>query len=176
MFQTWIAPQDIKALVEEVVIDADKKLVINLFAAESVKNYPWRAWIYTAMGYLKGIDDRVSAIDPRNLPNHVRNWRKRTPSKSDLSRPLLKVSRPHSGIPDLPDDIHLWTGWPLFDTEMAQFEMNQWLQAAGLLRGYSEAMRLTIRDWEGELKEEKSVKEGLMKIMEWNRSCMLEVK
>jgi len=28
-------------------------------------------------------------------------------------------------VPDLPGDIWIWTGWPLFDIKVVQFEFNQ---------------------------------------------------
>ena len=79
------------------------------------------------------------------------------------------IPKEHPELSDLPGDIRVWTGWPIFDMKVVQFEMNQWMEAAGLMRGFGEAIRPEVENWQIENEIERA-QEGLSKIMEWNRS------
>ena len=56
----------------------------------------------------------------------------------------MTVSEPHADLPDLPGNIRIWTGWPIFDIKIAQHEMNAWMRSAGFVRGYGESPYRTI--------------------------------
>lgn len=82
----------------------------------------------------------------------------------------MSISAPDSEIPLLPGDIRVWAGWPLFDIKVVQFEMNQWMQAAGLIDGPSDIIRPHIDSFYSTLHEEvEHAEAGLLKIMDWNR-------
>lgn len=62
-------------------------------------------------------------------------------------------------------------GWPFFDIKLVHFEMNQWMEAAGLMRGFGDPIRTEGEDWNNCVEEEvERAEEGLLKIMEWNRT------
>ena len=118
-----------------------------------------------AMGSIKGMDNVMEG----ELPEHIVYWRKRTPSKCDLTIPIQTISAPNPEIPNLLGDIRVWMGWPFFDIKLVHFEMNQWLQAVGLMYGFN-IVRPKVRYWERKVMEEvKRAEEGLLRIMEWNR-------
>jgi len=114
------APQDIKVLVEHTSCDGESQINMKLVAGNSVDNFNWADWIDAAMGYMEGEDALITT-------EHEINWRKRTPSKCDLRTPLLVIPKEHPEQSDLPGDIRMWTGWPIFDIKVVQFEMNQWM-------------------------------------------------
>jgi len=161
-FHVPFAPQDIKVVVRDLWNNAGGKLVISLVPHDSVRKFNWADWIDAAMGCI--------TANMFNVPVLSTKWRKRTPSKCDLSRPLLKISKGHSELPNLPGDIRIWTGWPFFDIKVVHFEMDQWLQAAGYLQGFCDVARPTVQCWEAYMRiEADRAEEGLLKIMEWNR-------
>jgi len=143
-----------------------KKLVMPLEAGESVEHFKWAEWIDAAMGFIKGMDK----IMEKELPKHIVNWRKRTPSKCDLTIPIQTISVPNPEIPHLPGDIHIWMGWPFFDIKLVHFEMNQWMQAAGYMHGFCNIVGPKVQNRETKFKEEVTrAEEGWQRIMEWNR-------
>lgn len=118
------------------------------------------------MGYLKDADSCFNDDDEVN-------WRKITPAKCDLSRSLLVIPKNPPELTDLPGDIRVWTGWPLFDVKVVQFKTNQWLQAAGLMDGCGGFVGLPTPEWKGDLLNELALAEaGILKIMEWNRASV----
>lgn len=144
--------------------------MLKLVAGLSVIEFKWADWIDSAMGFLKGIDDHLERNNLGQVPEHILYWRKRTPSKCDLTRPLLTIPKGHPEFPQLKGDIRIWTGWPFFDIKLVHFEMNQCLNAAGLMRGFRKIHWSTAKDWETKFKEEvKCAEEGLQRITEWNR-------
>ena len=81
----------------------------------------------------------------------------------------MTVSAPHADLPDLPGDIRIWTGWPIFDIKIVQFEMNEWMRRAGFVCGYSDMVYPMVENWDEEFSQEvKRAEEGLLKILEWN--------
>lgn len=113
---------------------------------------------------------RFQVKHPLNLvPGHIRNWMKKTPSKCDLTRPLLLIRKGHSELPDLSGDIRVWTGWPIFNVKVVQFEINQWMQATGLVNGLGVIVRPQEEYLENVIHDEVELAEAaLLKIMEWN--------
>lgn len=117
---------------------------MKLVAENTVETFLWADWIDAAMGSLKGVDGVYDAKEEIN-------WRARTPSKCDLSRPLLTIQKDHPELPELPGDIRVWTGWPLFDIKVVQIEINQWMQAAGFMHGFGEVVRPEVEWWSAEV-------------------------
>jgi len=167
-FSTPFAPQDIKVVVR-LIGGFDKiTIAMRIVGGDGVQKFHWADWIDAAMGFMKGVDDLVSDENRFKVPEHVLNWRKRTPSKVDLSRPLLLIPKDHPKLPKLPGDIRIWTGWAPFDIKLVQFEVNQWLQAAGLLQENFEVSQQEVKDCRGELRRESiHAEEGLLKILLW---------
>lgn len=61
-------------------------------------------------------------------------------------------------------------GWPLFNVNVVQFEMNQWMYAAGFLHGFCDVVQPRVKDWDKRIKVEiERAEKGLLKILEWNR-------
>lgn len=169
-FSTPFAPQDIEVTVERIG-GADKiKNIMKLVAADGVEKFCWADWLDVAMGFIKGVDDMVCDVNRFKVPEHILNWRKRTPSKVDLNKPLLKVSSSHPELRQLARDILIWTGWAPFDIKVVQFEIDEWLQAAGLLYENCDVIRPEVRDLCGELRREMNqAEEGILKILGWKR-------
>lgn len=116
------------------------------------------------MGYMKGMDDLLDGVPGRD------KYGKMTPAKADLERPMVTISR--RGIPKLklPGDIPIWMGWPMFNVKLVQFEMNQWMHAAGFLCGFCHVVQPRIEHWDNRIKNEIDRAEaGLLNILEWNR-------
>lgn len=114
------------------------------------------------MGCLQGMDNVLMENKWRDIPKHIINWRKRTASKCDLDRSIQTISVPHPEIPHLPGDIRIWMGWLFFYIKLVHFEMDQWMQAAGLRHGYGEIVRPTIANWPEPFEEELDhAEEGL---------------
>lgn len=142
---------------------------MHILAGDSVKTFQWANWIDAAMGFIKGIDNTL-VNNGGKIPAHIANWRKKTPYKCDLTIPIQTISARHPEIPYLQGDIRIWMGWPFFDIKLVHFEMNQWMQAADLMHGFSDAVRPLIEDWEETLVEEvKRAEEGLRTIIAWMR-------
>lgn len=87
------------------------------------------------MGALKKDVDSMAKNKNKRTAHHE-SWRKRTPSKVDLSRPMMTISHAHRKIRRLPCDIHVWTAWSMFDIKLVRFEINDWMRAAGLFHGF----------------------------------------
>lgn len=162
-FSRPFAPQHIEVVVE-LIGDIDKyRIFMKLVAADGVREFYWADWIDAAMGFMKEVDDIVGDRNRPKVPEHVLNWRKRTPSKCDYYRS-------HPEIPHLPGDIRIWAGWPPYGIKVVQFQMNQWLQAVGLLHGNCEVILPEVSDLRGDLRREIiNAEKGLSKILEWNR-------
>lgn len=111
--------------VRKIMGNDGAKIIIELVAGRSIETLMWADWINVAMGVLKGADSHHTA-------EHGTEWRQRTSRKCDLSKQLLVIPKDYTELPELRGDIRVWVGWPLFDIKVAQFEVNQWMQAAGL--------------------------------------------
>jgi len=174
-FGTFIAPDDIKVLAQ----NDGRTISLKLVPGKYVRRFSWKNWIDSAMGYIKGQDDLMKNATEGMFPEDIVCHRERTPMKSDLNgiinSPVLQVSVENPEIPELPGDIHVWTGWPMFDSKIAHFEMNQWLVAAGFLHGGpvvgEHVVEPKMQDWEDKLHDEVARAEvGLVKILKWSRS------
>lgn len=113
----------------------EKKVEIDLISGASAEAFHWEDWINSVMGYLKAPDD---ALSTKEIEDGTAQWRKRTPCKANLSRPMVTITNSCKEVQNLDGDIQIWTGWPFFDIKTAQFEMNEWMRAAGCLYGYGE--------------------------------------
>ena len=169
-FMTAFAPQNIKVNAEPFNINGERKIRLELVAAESVEHFAWADWIDSAMGFLKGVDDLVAVENPRDVPDRVVNWRKRTPKKFDPDSSFLIVHQKDPDVPSLPGCILIWMAWPMFDIKVVQFEMNQWMQKTNLMHGFGDAVTPKIESWDyDDHREVDRAESGLLKIMEWNR-------
>lgn len=152
MFGSPLAPQDIHVRVQRDKIDGNT--IMKLVAGSLEDIFIWEDWIDAAMGFIKGVDSlKFSEYEIR--------WRKRTPWKCDLSKTFLdipKESKPHF----LPCDIRVYIGWPLFDIKLAQFEMNQFMKAAGLLNVFGEVVQSEGEFWVANVYEEVGKAEELL--------------
>lgn len=112
---------------------------LRLRGNSSECKFEWNDWINAAMGFLKGYDlwnpeDRLSNNCTRleGYPNKPL-LRPRTISKTNVQNmKMITISSPDHELPDLPCDLHIWTGWPIFDVRICQFEMKQWMYGAAL--------------------------------------------
>jgi len=164
IYSSPFAPQNVKVSVLCVRATGGNKIIMKLVAGNPVEKFVWADWIDVAMGYMKGKDAGYNA-DCKTI------WRIRTPSKCDLSRPLLEIPKGHPELPELPGNIRLWTGWPLFDIKVVQIGMNQWMEAAGFMNEFGDIVRPPIEGFESRIVEEfERAESGLLKILEWNRS------
>lgn len=169
-FVTPFAPQNIRVNVKLLDCRGETNIRFQLVAEESEKNFSWAYWIDSAMGFIRGVDDLIADENPRTIPEHILNWRKRTPAKFDPDRSFVIVHQNDPELSDLPGDIPIWTAWPMFDIKVVQFEMNKWMQKTGLMHGFGDAVRPEIEYWELEVyKEVDRAEAGLLKIMKWNR-------
>ena len=83
---------------------------------------------------------------------------------ADLYRPALRLDPPHTSLPNLAKSISVWTGWPMFDPRVCQFESDQWMDGFGTSANDSS----DIEDHYRRLLEE--AEEGLATIAAWNAS------
>lgn len=163
-FGSPLAPQAIQVYLHRCDENDEARISLKLIAGSSVDAFKWTDWIDAAMGYMKGADAGYTA-------DHELKWRKRTPAKCDLTRPLPVIPKGHPELPELKGDIRVWTGWPIFDVKVVQFEMNQWMGASGLMRGFGEVVPRAVEEWNDDISEEDTRTEaGLFKITGWNRT------
>lgn len=83
------APQDVAVTVQDVYSGSKEKTVVKLVAENSVEKFMWADRMDAAMGFMKGTEDVMADKNPYDIAEHKINWRERTPSKCDLSRPLF---------------------------------------------------------------------------------------
>ena len=170
IFGTILAPYDIRVRIENPYDETNDEttLIMQLVHPSSVQQFIWEDWINCAMGFIKGLDLAV-AERPNLYPKCSLQWRTRTPVKVDLSRPIVTISKPHPELPHLPGVIRIWTGWPLFDIKVAQFEINNWMRAAGFLIGFNDVARPVMGCCKLYFRREvEKAEEGLLKILSWN--------
>ncbi len=131
-----------KSIVVELHIEENangRNAMLKLRGNPTNCNFEWHDWINAAMGFLNGYDvwnppDRLDNICrcvegyPGNLFRQAR-----TISKTDVRNlGIMTFSPPEAEISELPGDLHIWNGWPIFDVRICQYEMKQWIRGAGL--------------------------------------------
>lgn len=169
-YHSSLGPQDIKVHVHvRGNINVDKKTVVmKLVSSESPCVFKWEDWMNAGMGFLKGVDD---IMDRRQIeePFHLQQFRKRSPKKVDLTRPMINISISDHGSSGS-GVMRVWTAWPIFDVKVAQFEINEWMLAAGYISDFSEAVYPKSEYRGKKFKEElRYAEEALNNIMEWSR-------
>jgi len=151
-FNAVICPEDIRVQIKICSNKNNGKNTIHMrLLSDSARHFIWEDWINYLMGYIKGIDELKVLGSERN---------RRTPYPVDLMKPILPISK--SKYKSIPGNISVWTGWPVFDVKIAQFEMNEWMLATGYLDEsyhfvsqsnclWNENFQLNIRKAENEL-------------------------
>ena len=134
-----VAPKSIVVEVHLGKRDDRCNATLKLRGNASNCKFEWHDWINSAMGFLKGCDfwSASNRLDYNcrcieGYPN-TSFRQSRTISRTDVrNMSFITFSPPEREIPELPGDIHIWTGWPIFDVRICQFEMKQWIRGAGL--------------------------------------------
>ena len=120
--------------------------------------FEWENWINAAMGLLKGWNERVMdrREDDFEGPSGL-------VKPAQLSRGVLELEPPHAELPKLAGKILVWTGWPMFDVRVCQFENDQWMATYGLLPEDAEEQKFE------HAQRRYEAREGLEIIAMWNR-------
>ncbi len=125
LWRVWtvLAPQDISLMCR---VDSTKHTVsLRLQNSSGDKRFRWQDWVDAAMGCLKGIEE---------IENSDYGYGRQI-VRTDLRKPVVELCplRVHGHGIDATvkrtSTARVWTGWPPFDTQICQFELDQWLAA-----------------------------------------------
>ena len=125
-----------QALYIEVLVDTvSGNASIELKSEKRSIQFMWEKWINAAMGLMKGHGELWESFwddeeDVYQGPIALIN-------PADLSRPMLKLEPPETEDheeEDIPGELWVWTAWPIFDSRVCQFEVDQWMASCGALR------------------------------------------
>jgi len=88
--------------------------------------FKWQDWIDAAMGYMKGWNERDDGGEVKY------EW---TIVRVDLREPMVEVFPlriDDEGNVEKTGVAQIWQGWPVFDTSICKFEVEQWLSACDI--------------------------------------------
>lgn len=80
--------------------------------------FKWENWINAAMGLMKGRGEHMKeSTECEDFEGPLTSIR-----PANLTRELLIVPLSHEKLPNLAREVKVWTGWPIFDIRVCQFE------------------------------------------------------
>ena len=124
------APQSIRL---GITVNQDTGRVALCLKSGDNVNFRWQEWINAAMGLMKGQNELVkSKVEKKDSisPGQLEMIK-----PADISRPLLCIESPHVDLPEFKGELKVWTGWPIFDVRLCQFEKDQIMNAYGPIQG-----------------------------------------
>ena len=161
------APQNIR--LELTVDQSSGKATLRLKFGPEVEKFKWQDWINAALGLMKGYNEKVKSRleDEDNFQGPLELIK-----PANLLRPMMQLTTPHTELPGLRGELQVWTGWPIFDVRICQFEKDQLINAYGPLVDEN----FEGSEWEKEVVEYREyerrrceVEETLATIARWNR-------
>ena len=125
VWRVWTAlmPQDISLIIQ---VDCTTHTVsLRLQTSSGDERFMWQNWVDAAMGFMKGAEER-GGDDCGHGRQIVR---------VDLRKPMVEMCPlrlEEDGIEAVvkkTTTARVWLGWPVFDTAICKFEIEQWLTA-----------------------------------------------
>lgn len=153
-------PQDIRIVMTIERFTGRAKM--NLSFGERNPVFQWENWINAAMGLMAGLNQRQKTKVEES--GYKFNGPLDMIKRVDLSNSILMLTPYHSQLENLPASVMIWTGWPLFDLRVCQFEKNQLMDAYGPLQGDDFDKKLEYRS------RISKVDRILTTIASWNRT------